>query len=172
MSKITSKTKKTKKYKKLDDSDNDSDQEILEEAKERYMKTEFFEKVNKYIQYDDIIKETMMDHRKEINELKSQKKDLELYLLKYLERIEQDTINVGETDRIVKVEKQRKAPLSKEIMRCAIIEDLKKEGKIENEKEGEEIIERMFKSMENKRPVKSIVQLKRKKLKNNSDNGK
>ena len=50
-------------------------------------------------------------------------------------------------------------------MRVSIIEDMQKSGFIKTEKEGDKIIERMFETMENKRPIKSIIELKRKSLK-------
>jgi hypothetical protein len=164
MSKELIKSKKIKK-KTEDNKDNKEQLNKEENKEEKFGKVEFFEKVNKYLQYDDVIKESMIEHRKEINELKSQKKNLELYLLDYLESVNNDIINVGESDKLVKVERQKKAPLNKEIIKCAIIDDLKERGIIKNEKEGEDTIERMFESMENKRAIKNIVQLKRKKIK-------
>lgn len=128
-------------------------------------KRDFSEKVIKFIQYDDLIKETMLQHRKEINELKTQKKQIELIILDYLEKMNNDVINYGENDVLRRVEKQKKAPLNKDIMRVAIIEDMKKSGFIKNDEQGSEIIERMFESMENKRPVTNIVELKRKTIK-------
>lgn len=128
-------------------------------------KRDFQEKVIKFIQYDDLIKETLLNHRKEINELKLQKKELELYLIDFLEEMNNDIINYGESDVIKKVERQKKAPLNKEIMRKAIIEDMIKEKFIKSETQGEKIIEKMFESMENKRPVTNVVELKRKSMK-------
>jgi len=55
-------------------------------------KRDFQEKVIKFIQYDDLIKETMIQHRKDINELKVQKKELELFLLDYLDEMNNDII--------------------------------------------------------------------------------
>lgn len=128
-------------------------------------KRDFQERVIKFIQYDDLIKETMLEHRKQINELKAQKKELELYLIEFLDEMKNDIINYGENDVIKKVERQKKAPLNKEIMRKAIIEDMIKEKFIKTEAQGEKIIEKMFESMENKRPVTNIVELKRKSIK-------
>jgi hypothetical protein len=80
-----------------------------------------------------------------------------------------DIINYGENDVLKKVEKQKKAPLNKDIMRVAIMEDMKKSGFIKNDEQGEQIIERMFESMEMKRPVTNVVELKRKIIKKQRD---
>lgn len=157
--------KNLEKYKNKKATNNEiDDQKVLADAKNKYMKTEFFEKVNKYIQYDDLIKKEMLKFRKEVNTLKEEKKDLETYLLKYLEVQKGDTINVGD-EKILKVETQKKAPLNKEIMKSVIIDDMKKEGFIRNEREGEIIIQRMFDSMEKNRPITNVVKLQRKKPK-------
>jgi hypothetical protein len=128
-------------------------------------KRDFSEKVIKFIQYDDLIKETMIEHRKQINELKTQKKELELFLIDYLDEINNDIINCGESDVIKKVEKQKKAPLNKTLMKKSIIEDMIKEKFIKTEEQGEKIIEKMFENMENKRAVTNVVELKRKSIK-------
>lgn len=155
--------KKIKKNKNVEpsdnsdsDSDNDNDNTITKSEK-----IEFFGKLDKYLHYDNLIKETMLEHRKAINNLKSQKKELEHFLLLYLEKIRKDTINVGD-EKLVKVDKHKKKPLNKNIIKLAIIEDLKSEKLIKSNEEGEDIVKRMFESMENKRPIEQITQLKRK----------
>jgi hypothetical protein len=150
-----------KKFEKAQSKTSDKSKDSDKMKKKR----DFSEKVIKFIQYDDLIKETMLEHRKQINELKIQKKELELFLIDYLEEINNDVINCGESDVIKKVEKQKKAPLNKTLMKKSIIEDMIKEKFIKTEEQGEKIIEKMFENMENKRTVTNVIELKRKSIK-------
>lgn len=151
----------------IENKDKNNTPEKNKEGDKSKKKRDFSEKVIKFIQYDDLIKETMLEHRKQINELKVQKKELELFLIDYLDEINNDIINCGESDIIKKVEKQKKAPLNKSLMKKSIIDDLIKEKFVKNEEQGEKIIEKMFENMENKRQITHVVELKRKSLKKN-----
>jgi len=139
---------------------NIEEQELLKNAKDKFIKTEFFEKVTKYIQYDDLIKKESSKYKKAVETLKTEKIDLEFYLLKYLESKNGDLINY-DGGKLQKVESIKKSAINKDIMKQAILEDLKKEGFIKNNEQGEKILERMFDSMENKREVQSVIKLKR-----------
>jgi hypothetical protein len=152
------KKEREKNHKKKEKKRSSNDSKDSDKSKKR----EFNEKVIKFVQYDDLIKETMLEHRKQINELKTQKKELELFLIDYLDEMGNDIINYGTNDTIKRIEKQKKGPINKEIMRVSIIEDMKKGGFIKTEEQGEKIIEKMFETMENKRPVTNVVELKRK----------
>ena len=85
--------------------------------------------------------------------------------VEYLDKIDNDVINYGEDEVIKKVERQKKAPINKTIIKSTLINDMKSMGFVKTELEGEKIVTKMFDNMESKRETKSIVELKRRQVK-------
>jgi hypothetical protein len=127
-------------------------------------KNNFNENVVKFIKYDDLIKETILEHRNAIKELKSKKKENELLLINYLNKNGNDIINYGNSDVIKKIERNKRKSLNIKIIKSSILDDLKSSGIINDDIEGDRIINRIMNSMKNKRPITKIVELIRKKI--------
>lgn len=173
-------SKKIKKIKQIKKQDNNSDNEsesasiensnlseeitddlVSKKAKEDYQKNDFFEKIIKYIKFDDLIRKETLEYREKVNSLKEQKLELETFILRYLDTIEQDTINIGGDNKITKYESVRTSALNEEIIKNSIFEQLKKENIVKDENKCKELVENTFNLMQNKREKKSKFCLKR-----------
>lgn len=107
---------------------------------------EFKENVIKYVTLDDQVREK----KKEIRELEKQKKPLEEAILKNLDDLDEQVIEIG-NGKLRKNKSETKVPLNQDIIKDAI------RDKVENPQVVKEILE----MMEQMRPKKERVNLKR-----------
>jgi hypothetical protein len=136
-------------------------QSIQEEAKEAYMKTDFMEKIIKYIKTDDLMRQEALNHKEKIATLKEQKSDLEQFILKYLTSMEEDQINIEGSGKIKKYESTTRSSITKDMIKESICEQLNKTNLIKDKKKARILAEHTYDIMENKREKKTKVCLKR-----------
>ena len=153
VSEIESKAKGKSKGKQ-DDSDLDesisvgsNDEDDVEEASSKIeISKEFQEKVVKYVKIDDLIRKKT----EEIAELKKQRKPCEDYILKELEKTGENVIDIT-NGKLRKNKAETKTALSQDIIKDAILKKVQDPS----------IVEDILKDMDDKRPVKSHVNIKR-----------
>lgn len=107
---------------------------------------EFQEMVIKYVKLDDLIRK----REEEIKELKHQRKPCEKFILDYLEKINENVIEIT-NGKLRKNKFQTKVPLNRDIIKHVILEKIK----------DPKIVEEMMEMMDNLRPTKIRVNLKR-----------
>ena len=144
----------------FDESDVEND-EISKKAKENYAKTNFVEKITKYVKYDELMKKEIAMYREKMNTLKEEKNELEMFILRYLDVINQDIVNMGDGSKLTKYESVRKSGLNEEIIKKSIYEQLKSENLISDDNKLKQLTESTFNLMQNKREIKRKVCLKR-----------
>ena len=88
---------------------------------------EFQENVVKYVKYDDLIRKK----QKEVQELKTKRKPCEDFILKYLEDIDETTIELN-NGKLRKNKFETKVPINKDIIKDAIAEKIKDEKTVED----------------------------------------
>jgi hypothetical protein len=149
--------------KKINDSDNDSDNiSDIEENdlnnKDNPVKItdEFKESVIGFIKLDDLIRQRQED----IKELKEKKKPYEEYILKYLDKVGENVIEIQES-KLRKNQSETKMPLKIDMIKEAIYETIKKEKKDQSDDKCKELVEETIQLMENKRPLTIRTNLKR-----------
>ena len=131
----------------IDKEESLSDNEIEEKSIDAMKVTkEFQENVVKFVKLDDLIRKK----QEEIGELKDQRKPCEEYILKYLDQVNENVIEIT-NGKLRKNKSETKASLSQDVIKHAILE------KIKDPKTVEEIL----KLMEDKRPLSTHVNLKR-----------
>jgi hypothetical protein len=154
-----------KKSEQSEDSDDVSSIDSKEvkqiDEKKAFMKKDFLEKIVKYMKTDDLIRKETLDYKEKLNTLKEQKEELETYILRYLEAVEEDQINIDGNGKLAKCESVRKSGINKDIIKESIYEQLKKENIIKDEKKIKELADLTYDTMEKKREVKKKVYLKR-----------
>jgi len=133
---------------------------VSKKVKEK-VEDEFLDKVVKYVKIDDLIRKETLDYREKVNTLKEEKEVLETYILRYLDKVDNDVINVGSNGQIAKHETVRKSAINKDIIRESIFEQLKKEKLIKDDKKGKEIADITCELIDSKREVKTRTYLKR-----------
>ena len=109
-------------------------EKTIDEGRERFIETEFKESIIKYITMDDLIREEMIEHREKINNLKTQRMELEAYIIKYLDAYEEEQVNLGDNQHLSKAQSVRKCGINKQLIQDSIYEQLKKEKMIKDEK--------------------------------------
>lgn len=135
--------------------DNES-QQITDEAKENYITDEFREKVKAYVVIDDAIRRK----QDEIKELKTKKKPCEDYILRFLQKSQNNYIDIG-AGKLIKNESETKAPLKIDIIKEAISEKTKNEKIFDSDEKYNKFIESIMDLMDKKRPMQKRINLKR-----------
>jgi len=107
---------------------------------------EFQENVVKFVKLDDL----MRKKQQEMTELRDQRKPCEQYILKYLDSVDENVIEIT-NGKLRKNKAETKAALTQDVMKNAISE------KVSDPK----IVEEILKIMETKRPLSTHVNLKR-----------
>lgn len=130
----------------IDDSDDSDEESIHSQASRVRITKEFGENVIKYVKYDDLIKK----REQEIKELKEKRKPCEQYIIEYLDKIGENTIDIT-NGKLKKNKSETKVPLKQEIIKEAIT------ARIADPKIADEIM----KLMDEKRPTQVRVNLKR-----------
>ncbi len=142
---------------------SDSDEEkALDKMK---ITKEFQENVVKFVKLDDL----MRKKQEELAELRKKRKPCEEYILKYLDNIKENVIEITD-GKLRKNKSETKQALSQDMIKGAILEKI----------EDPMIVEAILKSMEEKRPMNTHVNIKRtgirstrgKKAKDNNSNKK
>jgi hypothetical protein len=164
-----------------DDPAKFDDQNVLdienmdEEARNNYARTVIADKVIKYMKIDDLIKQKQDEHKKEIKQMKEGKEALEKFLIEYLDKINEECINVGKKASLIKTESKRAAPIKVEDISTSLIDGFKKFEIYDDDEQIERVVKEFISTIEAKREVKTRKYLKRtkgedaKKKKNNND---
>jgi len=164
---VKQKGKKDKSSTDTTDSDivSEIDDDITDDmvSKDAMSKLEdsFKEKVIKYIKVDDLMRKETIEYREKMNTLKEEKEELQSYMLRYLDSMEQETVNIEGTGKLSRCESVRKGAINKELIQQAICEQLKKEKIVSDDKTGKALAENTYNLMESKREVKKKVYIKR-----------
>jgi len=129
------------------DNDNgDSNVPAEKSINEIKISKEFQENVVKFVKLDDLMKKK----QQEMTELREQKKPCEQFILKYLDDVNENVIEITD-GKLRKNKSETKSAINQDIMKLAISEKIK----------DPQIVEDILKLMEEKRPMNSNVNLKR-----------
>lgn len=128
---------------------------------EESKKNDFLEKVIKYLKTDDLVRKERLEYRDRMQTLNEIKGDLESYILRYLDNIQEEQLEIKDNCKLTKYESIRKGTLKKDIIKQSICEQLQKEHLVKNEQEGIALAELTCQAMENKREVKHKICLRR-----------
>ena len=138
--------KKTEKTHSSEENSSYDSNEIEQEAEKIAVSKEFEENVIKYVKIDNLIRKKMA----EIKELKSQRKPCEEFILSYLDKIGQNTIEIS-GGKLRYNKSETKQSINQDIIKKSIAEKVTDPT----------IIEDILKIMEKNRPLKTSVNLKR-----------
>jgi hypothetical protein len=130
----------------FEESVHDDKQALEDEAEQLKISKEFQEMVVKYVKLDDMSRKK----EKEIKELKALRKPCEDFILKYLEKIGETTIDIT-NGKLRRNKSETKIPLSQDIIKDAIKE------KVADPK----VVEEIVKLMDTMRPTNVRTNLKR-----------
>ena len=132
-----------------------------ESAKKEYVQTVVLERVIKYIKLDDIIKQKQAEHKKEMKAIKDSKDKLELFLIDYLDKVDEEYIQIGNKSTLIKTEVKTKAPPKMEDISVCLIEGFKKHELYKDNVDIKDIIKDFIDNIDAKRDIKTRKYLKR-----------
>ena len=142
-----------------DDIISDNDDDVTNASKKDkpvQVTDEFKECVIGFIKLDDLIRQRQED----IKELKEKKKPYEEFILKYLDKVGENVIEVQES-KLRKNQSETKMPLKIDMIKEAIFETIKKDKNDQSDEKCKELVEETIQLMENKRPTTIRTNLKR-----------
>jgi len=167
----TSNKKKTPDYDSSDvssydedydkDYDNMTSDQISQKGQDKYFKSELMEKIIKYIKIDDSIKEKQKELREQTKCLKTQKTDMEKYILSYLENINEDYVNIQGTAKLTRTTTVSKGAIKPDNIKVSVIDGLKQQKINLYEKKINEVLESVMECIDKNRPTKTKTYIKR-----------
>lgn len=137
--------------------------ELTEGAKKEYIQTVVLDKVINYIKLDDIIKQKQLEHKKEMKVIKDSKEQLEEFLIQYLDKVDEEFIELGNKSTLYKTEIKTKAAPKMEDIGICLVEGFKKYEFYEDDDEIKRVVKDFIDTIDAKREVKTRKYLKRKK---------
>ncbi|QKF94025.1 putative V-type ATP synthase subunit I [Fadolivirus algeromassiliense] len=123
--------------------DSEKEGKTLEELK---ISKEFQENVVKFVKLDDLIRKK----QQELSELREKRKPCEQYILKYLDNIKENVIEITD-GKLRKNKSETKQALSQDMIKAAILKKV----------QDPQIVESIMKDMEEGRPLNTHVNIKR-----------
>ena len=148
-----------------DDSDNEvsdvSDNDYEEGGDSKLIKNKFLENVIKYLKTDDVLKKKQKEHKDELQSLKEDKNELEVFILRFLDRKGENFVAIKGEGKLIKNKSETKAAIKAENIREGILEGLKAEKLVEKEEETLEVINKIMDIIDTKRSVNTRTYLKR-----------
>lgn len=130
----------------VEDSNSEEGDDQTDKLDKVQVTKEFQENVVKYVKLDDLIRKK----QQELSELKERRKPSEEYILKYLDSVDENIIEITD-GKLRKNKSETKASLNQDIIKNAISETITDPA----------IVEEIMKKMETKRPLNTHVNLKR-----------
>ena len=154
-------SKKDNRYKdEFDELATLDDDNISQKAKEHYFKTELLEKIVKYIKIDNKIKELQKEVRDQVKSMKTQREEMETYILGYLDTIKEDVVNITGEGKLTKKVSTTKGAIKVDNIKTSITDELTRSNLIEREKITS-VLDSIMDTIEKNRPVKSRTYIKR-----------
>ena len=160
-----------------EDYENMTLDEVSQKGKEKFFKTELMEKIVKYVKIDDTIKQKQKELQIQVKALKTQKTDMEKYIISYLEAIKEDFINIEGACKLTKTTSTTKGAIKMDNIKTSVIDGIRKQNINIEERKLTDLLESVINSVEQNRPTKTKTYIKRtkgkngkQKQKNNNDN--
>jgi hypothetical protein len=131
------------------------------EFTDEYINTVVADRVIKYLKLDDLMKEKQVEHKKEIKTIKDAKEQLEQFLISYLDKVNEEYIQLGGKSTLTKVEKESIAPPKMEDVSVCLMEGFRRHEIYEDDDKIKQVVEDFMKEIEIKRERKVRKYLKR-----------
>ena len=147
-------------------------EDIKSQATQNYVETELVEKITKYFHIDETIKDKQKELRLQMKALKTQKTDMEKYIISYLEAINEEFVNIQGTARLTKTTTNTKGAIKVDNIKMSVIDGIKKQNINLDERKIGELLDSVVDNIEKNRPLKTKTYIKRTKDKPIKSNDK
>jgi len=143
------------------DIDAMTNDDISKEAKSKYVETELFEKITKYLKIDTVIKTKQKEVREYMKVMKTQKEDMEKYILSYLTDSNEDFIKIDGHGKLIKTVSKSKGGINIDNIKSSIVETLKKDNTIKDDERILALLNSILGNIDSNRTVKTRTYIKR-----------
>jgi hypothetical protein len=140
---------------------NMTDEDIKSKASQNYVETELVEKITKYFQMDELIKEKQREARDMMKELKKQKNNIETYIIGYLEEINEEYVQINGKGRLVRKISVTKGAINTDNITKSLQTGLKKTNINIDDEELNILLNNLLSSIDDNRPKKERKYIKR-----------
>jgi hypothetical protein len=151
------------------DDDNITNEDIQKEARSNYVQNELLERITKYLKIDNTIKEKQKEIREYVKAMKTQKEDMEKYIIGYLNEVNEDFIKIEGEGKLTKTITTSKGAIKTDNIKSSVAAGLKKENITLDEKKFNELIGSILNMVEDNRPKKQRTYIKRTQVKKKED---
>ncbi len=135
--------------------------EISHKAQNKFFETELKEKIIKYIKIDDSIKEKQKEIREQIKCLKTQRNDMEKYIIAYLEDINEEYVDISGKAKLTRTVSTSKGAIKTDNIKLSIVDGIKSQGIDLDLHKVNELLEDVMEFIEKNRPTKTRTYIKR-----------
>jgi len=135
--------------------------DIDKEAEDNYVKEVVMDRIIKYIKIDDLIKKKEEEHRSYMKTIKEGRTKLEQFIIGYLDRIDEEYVQLGKQNKLTKTVKQNKQPIKTDTIKEVLKMEFKEKGFCENTQQIEKMVEEFIVKIEEKREIKTKKSLSR-----------
>lgn len=144
-----------------EDYENMTLDEVSQKGKEKFFKSELMEKIVKYLKIDDTIKEKQKELQIQVKALKTQKTDMEKYIISYLEAIKEDFVNIEGSCKLTRATSTTKGAIKMDNIKSSVVDGIRKQNINIDERKLNELLESVMVSVEQNRPTKTRTYIKR-----------
>ena len=144
-----------------DDIDMMTNQDIEKNATNSFVETELLDRITKYLKIDSKIKEKQKEVRECMRTMKQQKEDMEKYIIKYLEDINEEFIKIDGEGKLTRTQTITRGAINNENIKTSVVNGLKKENINLDDKKFMDLIQTILEQVESNRPKKTKTFIKR-----------
>lgn len=144
-----------------DDIDNMTNQDIEKMATNNFVENDLIERITKYIKIDNKIKEKQKEVREYVQTMKKQKEDMEKFIIKYLEDVDQEFVKIDGEGKLIKATTTTKGAINAENIKTSIVGGFKKENINLDDKQFINLLETVLTMIDENRPKKTKTYIKR-----------
>ena len=111
------------------------------------------DKIIKYLRIDVTLKRRQKEHREELKAIKQTKKDLENFIISYLDKIEQEFIEIKNQAVLTKKTYERKEPIRLEKIEDVLINKFSEDNILPDDETRKSVIKELLTKIEAERKV-------------------
>ena len=141
--------------------ENMNDEDIKSKALDNYIQTELVEKITKYFQIDEVMKEKQKEARETMKNLKNQKDNIEKFIISYLENINEEYVQISGKGRLVRKVSVTKGAINTDNISKSLFSGLKKSNINIDDEKINNLLNNLLESIETNRPKKERKYIKR-----------
>ena len=141
--------------------ENMNDEDIKSKALDNYIQTELVEKITKYFQIDEVMKEKQKEAREAMKNLKNQKDNIEKFIISYLENINEEYVQISGKGRLVRKVSVTKGAINTDNISKSLFSGLKKSNINIDDEKINNLLNNLLESIETNRPKKERKYIKR-----------